>query len=69
MRFKNTSDRIEAYIKAILDRSGIVELQRSQLADTFRLFLVRLTTRSRHALRKVEATWLKVSVVAEATFV
>ena len=35
MRFKNTSDHIEAYIKAILDQAGIVELQRSQLADTF----------------------------------
>ena len=29
MRFKNTSDHIEAYIKAILDQSGIVELQRA----------------------------------------
>ena len=37
MRFKNTSDHIEAYIKAILDQSGIVELQRSQLADTFQV--------------------------------
>ena len=37
MRFKNTSDYIEAYIKAILDQSGIVELQRSQLADTFQV--------------------------------
>ena len=37
MRFKNTSDQIEAYIKAILDQSGIVELQRSQLADTFQV--------------------------------
>ena len=37
MRLKNTSDHIEAYIKAILDQSGIVELQRSQLADTFRV--------------------------------
>ena len=44
MRFKNTSDHIEAYIKAILDQSGIVELQRSQLEIPFRLFLVRLTT-------------------------
>ena len=35
MRFKNTSDHIEAYIKAILEQSGMVELQRSQLADTF----------------------------------
>ncbi|MDU1218468.1 MAG: CtsR family transcriptional regulator, partial [Streptococcus sp.] len=26
MRFKNISDHIEAYIKAILDQSGIVEL-------------------------------------------
>ncbi len=32
MKFKNTSDHIEAYIKAILEQSGIVELQRSQLA-------------------------------------
>lgn len=37
MRFKNTSDNIEAYIKAILEQSGIVELQRSQLADTFQV--------------------------------
>ncbi|HEW9074629.1 TPA: CtsR family transcriptional regulator [Streptococcus pneumoniae] len=37
MRFKNTSDHIEAYIKEILDQSGIVELQRSQLADTFQV--------------------------------
>ena len=29
--------RSEAYIKAILDQSGIVELQRSQLADTFQV--------------------------------
>ena len=36
-RFKNTSDHIEAYIKAILEQSGIVELQRSQLADTFQV--------------------------------
>ena len=37
MRLKNTSEHIEAYIKAILDQSGIVELQRSQLADTFQV--------------------------------
>lgn len=37
MRLKNTSDQIEAYIKAILEQSGIVELQRSQLADTFKV--------------------------------
>ena len=37
MRLKNTSDHIEAYIKAILDQSGIVALQRSQLADTFQV--------------------------------
>ena len=37
MRLKNTSDHIEAYIKAILDQSGIVELQRSQLAHTFQV--------------------------------
>ena len=37
MRLKNTSDHIEAYIKAILDQSGIVELQRGQLADTFQV--------------------------------
>ena len=37
MRFKNTSDHIEAYIQAILDQCGIVELQRSQLADTFQV--------------------------------
>ena len=37
MRFKNTSDHIEAYIKAILEQSGMVDLQRSQLADTFQV--------------------------------
>ncbi len=37
MRFKNTSDHIEAYIKAILDQSGIGVAQRSQLADTFQV--------------------------------
>ena len=37
MRFKNTSDHIEAYIKAILEQSVMVELQRSQLADTFQV--------------------------------
>ena len=37
MRFKNTSDHIAAYIKAILEQSGMVELQRSQLADTFQV--------------------------------
>ena len=37
MRFKNTSDHIEAYIKAILEQSGMVELHRSQLADTFQV--------------------------------
>ena len=37
MRFKNTSDHIEAYIKAMLEQSGMVELQRSQLADTFQV--------------------------------
>ena len=37
MRFKNTSDHMEAYIKAILEQSGMVELQRSQLADTFQV--------------------------------
>ena len=37
MKFKNTSDHIEAYIKAILEQSGIVELQRSQLADTIQV--------------------------------
>ena len=37
MKFKNTSDQIEAQIKAILEQSGMVELQRSQLADTFQV--------------------------------
>lgn len=37
MKFKNTSDHIEAYIKTILEQSGMVELQRSQLADTFQV--------------------------------
>ena len=44
MKFKNTSDHIEAYIKAILEQSGIVELQRSQLADTFQVVPSQITT-------------------------
>lgn len=36
-KFRNGFENIEAYIKAILDQSGIVELQRSQLADTFQV--------------------------------
>lgn len=37
MPAKNTSDHIETYIKAILESVGKVELQRSQLADTFQV--------------------------------
>ena len=69
MRFKNTSDHIEAYIKAILDQSGIVELQRSQLADT--LSGCAKSDQLCHQdtfLLKAEDTWLRASVVAEATF-
>ena len=32
MSGKNTSDNIEAYIKAILEQAGMVELKRSELA-------------------------------------
>ena len=35
MPVKNTSDNIEEYIKNILAQSGIVELKRSHLADSF----------------------------------
>ena len=69
MRFKNTSDHIEAYIKAILDQSGIVELQRSQLADTFQVVPSQINYVIKTRFTEVEATWLKVSVVAEDTFV
>ena len=55
MKFKNTSDHIEAYIKAILEQSGIVELQRSQLADTFKSYLARSTMWLRLVLQRVEA--------------
>ena len=37
MSGKNTSDNIEAYIKAILEQAGMVELKRSELADVFQV--------------------------------
>lgn len=37
MPSQSSSDHIEAYIKAILDQNGIVELQRSQLAEAFQV--------------------------------
>ena len=41
MASKNTSDSIEAYIKSLLAQAGIAELKRSELADVFKLFLVK----------------------------
>ena len=37
MANKNTSDSIEAYIKAILAQAGMAELKRSELADVFQV--------------------------------
>lgn len=37
MPLKSTSDHIEAYIKAILAQTGMVELKRSHLAETFQV--------------------------------
>ena len=37
MANKNTSDSIEAYIKALLDQAGMAELKRSELADVFQV--------------------------------
>lgn len=37
MASKNTSDIIEAYIKQLLEQSGIVELKRSHIADAFQV--------------------------------
>lgn len=37
MAIKNTSDNIEEYIKSLLEQSGIVEIKRSNLADTFQV--------------------------------
>ena len=56
MRFKNTSDHIEALSRR-LDQLGIVELQRSQLADTFQVVpsQINYVIKTRF-LRKVEAT-------------
>ena len=34
---KNTSDSIEAYIKALLSQAGIAEIKRSELADVFKV--------------------------------
>ena len=37
MANKNTSDSIEAYIKALLAQAGMTELKRSELADVFQV--------------------------------
>ena len=37
MANKNTSDSIEAYIKALLSQAGMAELKRSELADVFQV--------------------------------
>lgn len=37
MANKNTSDSIEAYIKALLVQAGMAELKRSELADVFQV--------------------------------
>ena len=37
LRWQNTSDSIEEYIKELLGQSGIAEIQRSNLADTFQV--------------------------------
>ncbi|MGT2960112.1 CtsR family transcriptional regulator [Streptococcus caballi] len=37
MAIKNTSDSIEEYIKQLLAQSGIAEIKRSNLADTFQV--------------------------------
>ncbi|MGT2803269.1 transcriptional regulator CtsR [Streptococcus henryi] len=37
MAIKNTSDSIEEYIKQLLAQSGIAEIKRSHLADTFQV--------------------------------
>ncbi|MCW1057115.1 CtsR family transcriptional regulator, partial [Streptococcus anginosus] len=37
MAIKNTSDNIEEYIKSLLEQSGIAEIKRSNLADTFQV--------------------------------
>lgn len=37
MANKNTSDSIEAYIKALLTQAGMAELKRSELADVFQV--------------------------------
>lgn len=37
MPMKNTSDQIEAYIKSLLAESGLAEIKRSHLAETFQV--------------------------------
>lgn len=37
MASKNTSDIIEAYIKQLLEQSGMIEVKRSHIADTFQV--------------------------------
>lgn len=37
MAIKNTSDNIEEYIKQLLAQSGVAEIKRSNLADTFQV--------------------------------
>ena len=63
---RNTSDSIEEYIKELLGQSGIAEIQRSNLADTFQVvpsMLLRLV------LQKVVVILLRVNVEVAVIFV
>ena len=52
---RNTSDSIEEYIKELLGQSGIAEIQRSNLADTFQVVPSRINYVIKTRYRK---SWL-----------
>ena len=66
MANKNTSDSIEAYIKALLAQAVMAELKEVGLADVFQVVLVRLTMSLRPALPRAEAILERTSAVVGA---
>ena len=55
MANKNTSDSIEAYIKALLAQAGMAELKRSELADVFQVVPSQINYVIKTALPRAEA--------------
>lgn len=62
---KNTSDSIEEYIKQLLAQSGIAEIKRSNLADTFQVVPSQINYVIKTRFTEVVVILSKVNVVAE----